>query len=175
MSWATGWEKHFLFFFAFYGTYCQNTALCPHVWGKILLVSPGSSRFGAFWSFIHTLRFHSSVWALEQMVGSEGKSHIGPSGLTAKTQAAFMICVPCPTVKFTPEPFQWSSITGRPANDNRPMRVEKQSKHIRRSSLLQKCLQASFLNVISFQGPSETWTLTHTQGTPELSANDLQH
>lgn len=105
----------------------------------------------------------------------EGKSHIGPSGLTTQTQAAFMICVPCPPVKFTPEPFQWSSITDRPANDNRPTRVEKQSKHIRRSSLLQKCRQGSFLNVISFQGPSETWTLTYTQGTPEPFANDLQH
>lgn len=124
--------------------------------------------------FTHS-RLHSSVWALEQMVGSEGMSHIGPSGLTTQTQAAFMICVPCPPVKFTPEPFQWSSITSRPANDNSLTRVEKQSKHIRRSSLLQKCLQPSFLNVISFLGPSETWTLTPTQGTPELSANDLQH
>jgi len=145
------------------------------VWGKILLFSPRFSLFGSLWSSIHTLRFHSSVWALEQMVGSEGKGHISSSGLTTQTQAAFMICVPYPPVKFTPEPFQWSSITSRLANDNSLMRVEKQSKHIRRSSLLQKCLQPSFLNVISFQGPSETWTLTHTQGTPEISANDLQH
>lgn len=173
MSWATVRLKYFLFLlfaFAFYGTYCQNTALCPHVWGKILLLS--------LWL---SLVFHSHTpipfqcVALEQMLGSEGKSHTGPSGLTTQTQAAFMICVPCPTVKFTPEPFQWSSITGHPANDNRSTRVEKQSKHIRRSSLLLKCLQASFLNIISFQGPSETWTLTHIQGTLELSTNDLQH
>lgn len=178
MSWATVRLKYFLFLlfaFAFYGTYCQNTALCLHLWGKILLLSPRFSRFGSFWSSIHTLWFHSSVWALEHMVGSEGKSYTGLSGLTTQTQAAFMICVPCPTVKFTPEPFQWSSITGHPANDNRSTRVEKQSKHIRRSSLLLKCLQASFLNIISFQGPSETWTLTHIQGTLELSTNELQH
>lgn len=174
MSWATGREKQPFFGFSFMALTVKIQP-CAHMWGKILLLSPGFSLFGSLFSSIHTLRFHSSVWALEQMVGSEGMSHIGPSGLTTQTQAAFMICVPRPPVKFTPEPFQWSSITSRPANDNSLTRVEKQSKHIRRSSLLQKCLQPSFLNVISFLGPSETWTLTHTQGTPELYANDLQH